>query len=251
MSLDRVRRAYETLGREDPLWAVLSDDRYRFNRWDTAEFFETGRREIREVMASLARLEVAAPSGTALDFGCGVGRLSQALCEHFNHVIGIDISSTMIEKADALNQHAERCRYVVNVTERLESIGTSTIDFVYSNITLQHVPPRFQLGYIREFLRVLRPGGVAAFQVRTGASRSGSGFSGRLYALRAELLRPLWKKLRGLPPVQVHILPERDVRDAIASSGGHLLEVASTDKRERRSRRSLRYTVIKRPASTS
>jgi SAM-dependent methyltransferase len=251
MSLDRVRRAYETLGKEDPLWAILTDDRYRFNRWDPTEFFETGRREIREVMAGLVRHGMAAPSGTALDFGCGVGRLSQALCEHFDAVIGIDISSTMIEKAEAFNRHAGRCRYVVNVTERLESIGASTIDFVYTYITLQHVPPAFQIGYIREFLRVLRPGGVTVFQVRTGASGSWSPLSGRLQAFRAEFLRPFWKVLRGRPPVQVHILSERDVQDAIASGGGRTLEVASADKRERRSRRSLRYTVIKPPATAS
>ena len=38
---------------------------------------------------------------SALDFGCGIGRLSQALAEHFDQVYGVDISPKMIELARA------------------------------------------------------------------------------------------------------------------------------------------------------
>ena len=39
--------------------------------------------------------------GTALDFGCGVGRLTHALAPHFERTYGVDVSSTMIEQAQA------------------------------------------------------------------------------------------------------------------------------------------------------
>ncbi|WP_373288585.1 class I SAM-dependent methyltransferase [Brucella endophytica] len=35
-----------------------------------------------------------------LDFGCGVGRVTQALATKFHKAIGIDISPTMIAKAE-------------------------------------------------------------------------------------------------------------------------------------------------------
>ena len=51
-SLDRVRQTYEELGNRDPFWAVLTDDTKRGNKWDSHEFFETGRSE-REYMRPL------------------------------------------------------------------------------------------------------------------------------------------------------------------------------------------------------
>ncbi|MEZ0334809.1 MAG: methyltransferase domain-containing protein [Gemmatimonadales bacterium] len=35
----------------------------------------------------------------ALDFGCGVWRLTRPLSERFQHVIGVDISSSMLDEA--------------------------------------------------------------------------------------------------------------------------------------------------------
>ena len=46
MNLDSVRRVYEKLGSEDPMWAVLTDDRFRNNNWDPEQFFATGRAEV-------------------------------------------------------------------------------------------------------------------------------------------------------------------------------------------------------------
>lgn len=37
--------------------------------------------------------------GVALDFGCGVGRLTRALAAFFDRATGVDISSSMIEEA--------------------------------------------------------------------------------------------------------------------------------------------------------
>ncbi len=36
----------------------------------------------------------------ALDFGCGIGRLTQLLCKFFKKCIGVDISKEMIKLAN-------------------------------------------------------------------------------------------------------------------------------------------------------
>ena len=46
----------------------------------------------------------------ALDFGCGAGRLSRALAAHFEHVVGVDVSASMIETARALNRRRRQHR---------------------------------------------------------------------------------------------------------------------------------------------
>ena len=50
----------------------------------------------------------------ALDFGCGVGRLTQPLADHFEEVRGVDVSPVMLEQARQFNRHGDRCQYVWN-----------------------------------------------------------------------------------------------------------------------------------------
>lgn len=245
MSLDSVRRVYERLGSEDPLWAVLTDDRFRYNNWDPERFFATGRAEVDEVMAALERDGLQVARRAALDFGCGVGRLSQALCQHFETVVGVDISSTMVDAAVRLNQHGDRCRYVVNTAERLAPIGDASLDFIYSSITLQHMPPQFQVGYIRDFFRALRPGGVVVFQIRSGNNDGAGAFVNSLREFNAGVLRPWWKRMRGRPPVQVHSLQAAVVERVLREVGAELRSTVAADAGQRRSSRSLRFTAVR------
>jgi 2-polyprenyl-3-methyl-5-hydroxy-6-metoxy-1,4-benzoquinol methylase len=83
MGLDHVRKVYEQVGRDDPFYAVLTHHGFRGGRWDPEAFFQTGRDEIKGVMEYVASLPWELSRGLALDFGCGVGRLTQALAEEF------------------------------------------------------------------------------------------------------------------------------------------------------------------------
>ena len=80
--LQAHQQVWDQAGKDDPLWSVLSVPGMQ-GRWKADEFFETGVREIAEVMRYLERQGIAVEKGRALDFGCGVGRLSQALASHF------------------------------------------------------------------------------------------------------------------------------------------------------------------------
>jgi len=156
---------WESAARRDPLWAILSDPSKRGRRWELQGFFETGRREISLLLYQLKQLKHVPRAGRALDFGCGVGRLSQALASTFTEVVGVDVSPTMIELADRLNRYPQNVRYVLNQSPVLQVFAPETFDFVYSDIVLQHVEPEAAQEYIREFMRVLAPGGVLVFQL--------------------------------------------------------------------------------------
>ena len=174
MSLTTVKQTYEKLGRSDPLYAVLSNKKLQHNRWDPQKFFETGVKEVHEVLRYLRDVGRKLPF-SALDFGCGVGRLSQALAEHFQSVVGVDIAESMVQRAREFNRFGNRVVYLANATDELRMLDDDSFDFVYSNITLQHIPPEHGKNYLREFLRVLCPGGVALFQVPSGrAYQAGS-----------------------------------------------------------------------------
>ena len=170
--LQELREVWSKLGREDPLWAVLSRSDKRGGRWDADEFFATGRIEIDIQMQMLAGRGWPKERGLALDFGCGAGRVSRALAAHFDRVIGLDVSASMLDTARRLNADVAHLEFHENASTRLEGIADASVDFVYSMMTLQHIPAALAAGYVDEFFRVLAPGGVAVFQFVAGVDES-------------------------------------------------------------------------------
>ncbi len=154
---------WEAHARHDPLWAILSDPTKKNHGWEIDRFFESGDREVRFLLRDLEKIPF--DKRDALDFGCGVGRLTQALSRHFERVVGVDISRTMIELASAVNDRPDRVRFVQNARGDLSHFDSGAYDFVYTNIVLQHIPPELTEKYLVEFLRVLRPVGILVFQL--------------------------------------------------------------------------------------
>ncbi|HEY6894322.1 MAG TPA: FkbM family methyltransferase, partial [Rhodanobacteraceae bacterium] len=123
----------------------------------------TGRAEIDTQLHMIAARGWPAGHSLALDFGCGAGRLTRALAAHFERVIGVDVSASMLEAARRLNADVANIEFRENASARLEGIADASVDFVYSIMTLQHIPAALAEGYVDEFFRVLAPGGVASF----------------------------------------------------------------------------------------
>ncbi len=165
MDLDELQRHWNEWGRRDPYFAIISRPDRRSNNWDIDEFLATGVDEIDALLAWLRELGVAYAHGRALDFGCGVGRLTQALARTFGECDGVDIAPSMVQRANELNRFGEHCRYHVNDRDDLALFADGTFDLVYSDIVLQHIAPEFSARYVREFTRVLAPGGVVVFQL--------------------------------------------------------------------------------------
>ncbi|HEY0230027.1 MAG TPA: class I SAM-dependent methyltransferase, partial [Dokdonella sp.] len=155
--LDRLRRVWQTLGRDDPLWAVLSQADKRGGRWQHEEFFATGRLEIDAQLGALAAQGLPRQRELALDFGCGVGRLTRALAARFERVIGVDVSPSMIAAARELNADVGNVEFRENASPRIENIADASVDLVFSHITLQHIPTALAAGYVEEFFRILAP----------------------------------------------------------------------------------------------
>ena len=244
MTLKDVQKTYEDYGKEDPLYAVLSRKDAKDNKWDVNEFFASGREEIAEAMGHLSKLGVNVNKGRAMDFGCGVGRLTQALCEEFNGVVGVDISYSMIESAEKHNKFGDRCEYRVNTTDDLGQLDDASFDFVYSNISLQHSPPEASSRYIAEFFRILRPGGVALFQVPSGPRHDPGSLGAKIYSIKRGPLRRFWKRIRGMPPVEIHYVNQSLVEDIIEASGARLID-ATQQGSVRGSRVSMLYCAVR------
>ena len=166
--LEKLKQTWQTLGRDDPLWAIASLDSKRGGKWDVQEFFAVGDRAVDRFHASLKR-ETGAPDQFqhVLDFGCGVGRLSQAWAKRAKAVTGVDISRPMVERGNALLEHLPQLRLQLNEASDLACFQSNTFDLVFSHACLQHMPWSLAVGYIREFARVCAPGGIVMFSLPT------------------------------------------------------------------------------------
>ena len=235
MDLKNLQSNWEAFGQEDPLWAILTDPDKKGNKWTQEEFFKTGWFKIRDVMQELEELKIEFSKDKALDFGCGVGRLTRHLGEHFKEVNGVDIAPTMIEKAKELNILGDRCHFHLNEKDDLTLFKSEDFDMVYSNITLQHIRPVYSKNYIKEFMRILKPGGVTVFQLpekriisssEKVSTRIKDGFRAFLPESLINRYKAFRQKMRGGGPyMEMNGVPKEEVEAIVNAGGGKILDV--------------------------
>ena len=239
MRLPGLQKAWNEAGKADPFWAVLSDPEKKGNRWKIDEFFQTGVAEIDGLIRYLESLRLELPRQRALDFGCGPGRLSQALATYFDHVDGVDISPSMIALANESNRVPDRVRYYVNDRDDLQLFGSGTFDLVYSSLTLQHVKPPLIRRYLREFFRVLTPNGLAVFQLPSRPA----GAVGRVKRMVPDRVLDAYRRLAygGHPANAMYGLGPKTVVGFCADNGATVLDVS--DQPRDRKWESFRYVA--------
>ena len=129
---------------------------------DMDQFLETGR----VVVGHALDAAPVAPAqwGTAVEIGCGLGRICLALSERFQHVVGYDISAEMLRQAEVVVAgRPVDLRLTDGAT--LPGLADASADLVVTFTVFQHIPDvRVIRSYIAEAGRVLAPGGVFAFQ---------------------------------------------------------------------------------------
>lgn len=244
-----LRRDWDDLAALDPFWAVLTAEHLRFRKWTPTAFFETGQREIEQLMFVCEDIGHPLERKRALDFGCGVGRLTRPLAGHFDEVYGMDISPRMIELARWFNQRIDNCRFVINGQDSFRMFPTDHFDLIYTINVLQHMPGRAHIeSYIANFIRTVKPRGLLVFQLPASVPLKDR-VRLPLFWIAYAFLRKLglsekfvYERLR-LSPIRMNSIPEDQVVGLVDSLGGKVLRVQN--RREIGLPQSRAYVVTK------
>ena len=213
--LDRIAAAWAAFGAEQPFWSVLTADQFRQDEVDQHldDFYATGATVIDQLIALLGRNRIdPGKIRRVLDFGCGVGRLSFALAQHFEHVNGADISQPHLQLANAWAKN----HGIANVAfAQIDSISNvkqlPECDLLFSYIVLQHNPPPMIFDLLDSLLSLVAIGGYAFFQVPTFIA--GFEFDADYYLSTDQ------------PQMEMNALPQRHIFNLAARRGFVPVEV--------------------------
>lgn len=152
-------RDWQDMASFDPFRAISGQKR----NWPLEELWATAKPHMDQLFSMASFLGLPKSHDRALEFGCGVGRFLPHLAERFREVWGVDVSPSMIDLAKKYNP---RCKFLLNTAGDLRSFPSDHFDLIYSFLVLQHLPDASLIAqYLGEFIRILKPSGLAVFQI--------------------------------------------------------------------------------------
>ncbi len=217
------RSEWEQLAELDPLWSVLSEPGRKGGRWKLDAFLATGEDEVTRALRRVAEFGLPERWERALDFGCGVGRITRALASRFDEAVGLDASQTMVGHARRINVDVANASFRGSSLDELEP---GSFDLTWSVLVLQHLAPEEVEPAIEALVRLVRPAGAAVFQLphatrpihKLQLSRRTYRLL-RAFGVRAETLH----RRTPLTPMRMTVLVRERVEAAVGSAGGRLL----------------------------
>ena len=115
--------------------------------------------------AMLERLSPQLPAGArVIDVGCGAGRSTRWLENHGYTVLSVDVSAQMLQRTRLGRPDAGTAQ----ADMRALPVAPATFDGLTAFFSLVHVPKAEVPRALREFHRVLKPGGIMLASVRRG-----------------------------------------------------------------------------------
>jgi SAM-dependent methyltransferase len=166
--LNNTDAMWEDWGKSDPYYGVLTAEEFHSENLLQSKhaFFRSGRNHIADISRAVERGFGVADRHSALDFGCGVGRLLLPLSELFEHVDGLDVSPSMLKEALAnIHEHGIDNVELLSSSDELTSISDKQYDFVHSHLVFQHIPTKRGYVLIDKLLSHIGPNGCFYIQV--------------------------------------------------------------------------------------
>lgn len=158
---ERMRSDWDARAREDAAWYIAAAESRGIH------FELSGLRDAFQILEDLhphLRADMR-----VLEIGCGIGRLMQYLAVVFAEVHGIDVSPEMVARARERLARFPNAHPIAGDGRSLRPYADASFDLIVSHVVFQHVPEKeIVRSYVAEARRVLRPGGIFKYLVKTG-----------------------------------------------------------------------------------
>jgi len=164
MKTQDTDKYWQFIGNDNPYWGVITHDRFdktRLTRETIEDFYASGETDTDFLFRTIHRyIDDRFVAESALDFGCGVGRMVVPLASRCRMVTGVDVSDGMLQRAgarcDALRLSNIR---LIKGDDQLSLIA-ERFDLIHSFIVLQHIPPERGYAITDRLLELLNDGGI-------------------------------------------------------------------------------------------
>lgn len=163
----RSNKEWEYWGKHDPMFGVLTlpgREKSGGNPWTVEEVLEQGRAYFADVLPHWQQYGMQRRH--CIEIGCGTGRLTRQLVDHFDRVTAVDVSADQLASARLLLGDQTNRVALMLVAAPLLPVPDGVADGVFTCEVFQHFDsdtPVFS--YLRESYRALAPGGTTCFQV--------------------------------------------------------------------------------------
>jgi FkbM family methyltransferase len=153
---------WQQIAEQAPYYGVLTHEKFRDPTEETlTEFFATGERDIKLMLATIRAHFGDFNPKSGLDFGCGPGRQLIPIARETGDAYGVDISDRMLELA----------RHHITTAGVNAAVGTGLpdrlFDWVNSSIVMQHIPPRRGYELLPRLWQTVSPDGVMSIHLTT------------------------------------------------------------------------------------
>lgn len=159
------------------LWNNLAKKNWKFYIYtdkgkeiSEGDFIQSGEEDYRRLILDDPIIQEKFPEKStlsALEIGCGAGRILRPMARDFGRVIGVDVSSEMLKHArDQVDAE------LIETDGETIPLEDSSIDFVFSYLVFQHIKSYIVVeNNFKAVARILKPGGLFKVLMRTDLKR--------------------------------------------------------------------------------
>lgn len=174
--MSKAENEWEKFGQTNPYYAVATLDKFKeenLNNSTKENFFRSGEDYTERIWQIIETYFINDfQPQNAIDFGCGVGRLTIPLAKRSRKITGIDISENMLKegRANAAKFGANNIDFIKDGNNLLKLNGQ--FDFIHSFVVFQHIKPEIGEAIFRKLVKMLTPGGIGVVHFTYSNSQS-------------------------------------------------------------------------------
>jgi len=224
---------WERFAAREPYFAVVTAPenlQANFDHGAWRRFFRSGEDLVTAILDTIERHVRRFDPKSALEYGCGVGRIAIPLAGRIERVTGVDISPAMLAVARE-NAVKMATPHLALETARDFFAKPRKFDLVTCYLVLQRMPQQQGLALLRTLLGTIAPGGVGVFHFpyRSGASAAVNAtrwLRERIPPVNAAM-NVLRRKPAGEPFIATHVYDLDEVLGVLQQAGFSAAHVSS------------------------